>query len=120
MTGRSIAWSGLLLAALATACESRHASVDAAEAMTGGDAARGRDLLRSYGCQTCHTIPGVDGADGLVGPPLGGIAARSYIGGVLPNSPENMTRWIVDPKGVVSLWRPCGKPRPCQRFSQGL
>jgi cytochrome c len=103
VTGRSIAWSGLLLAALATACESRHASVEAAEAMTGGDAARGRDLLRSYGCQTCHTIPGVDGANGLVGPPLAGIADRAYIAGVLPNAPDNMLRWIRDPRGVDSL-----------------
>ena len=71
-----------------------------AAALTGGDPSRGPDLLRKYGCQSCHTIPGVVGANGLVGPPLAGIASRSYIAGVLPNAPDNMLRWIQDPKGV--------------------
>lgn len=38
-----------------------------------------------------------------VGPPLAGIASRSYIAGVLTNDPQHMIRWIVDPKGVDSL-----------------
>ncbi len=71
--------------------------------MTGGDPSRGPQLMRKYGCQSCHTIPGVDGADGLVGPPLTAMASRSYVAGVLPNSPENLMRWIRDPKGVDSL-----------------
>jgi cytochrome c len=92
------------LAPLAAACTGAH-DVEAREAaaMTGGDPARGPDLMRKYGCQSCHTIPGVVGADGLVGPPLAGIASRSYIGGVLPNAPANMLRWIEDPKKVDSL-----------------
>jgi len=94
----------LLAAPPAIACTSAH-DVEAREAaaMTGGDPARGPDLMRKYGCQSCHTIPGVVGADGLVGPPLAGIASRSYIGGVLPNAPANMLRWIQDPKKVDSL-----------------
>jgi cytochrome c len=68
-----------------------------------GDPERGRALLRSFGCQTCHTIPGVVGGTGMVGPSLAGIAGRSYIGGVLPNAPENMIRWIEDPRAVDSL-----------------
>ena len=88
----------LLVAACATrADEARRRE---AMALTGGDPARGRELLRTYGCAACHTIPGVDGADGLVGPPLAGIASRSYVGGVLPNTPANMIRWIRDPRGV--------------------
>lgn len=74
-----------------------------AAAITGGNPARGRALIRAYGCETCHTIPGVAGADGLVGPPLAGIAKRSYIAGVLPNAPANLIRWIQDPKAVDSL-----------------
>jgi cytochrome c2 len=74
----------------------------AAETFAGHDE-RGRALMRTYGCQTCHTIPGVVGADAMVGPSLAGIASRSYIGGVLPNSPENMVRWLQDPKAVDSL-----------------
>ena len=96
--------AGLSLACLATlagACGGAHeADAREAAAMTGGDPSRGPDLLRKYGCQSCHTIPGVVGANGLVGPPLAGIASRSYIAGVLPNAPDNMLRWIRDPKGV--------------------
>jgi cytochrome c2 len=96
--------SVLLAAAFAAACSGAH-DVEAREAaaMTGGDPARGPDLLRKYGCQSCHTIPGVVGANSLVGPPLAGIASRSYIAGVLPNAPDNMLRRIQDPKKVDSL-----------------
>jgi cytochrome c len=101
------AWlaAALLIAApLASACTGAHdAEAREAAAMTGGDPARGPALLRKYGCQSCHTIPGVTGADGLVGPPLAGIASRSYIAGVLPNAPDNMLRWIQDPKSVDPL-----------------
>ena len=72
---------------------------EAAE-LTGGDPGRGLIAIRQYGCPSCHTIPGVPGAYGLVGPPLGGIASRMYIAGMLPNTPENMILWIQAPQGV--------------------
>jgi putative membrane protein len=72
---------------------------EAAE-LTGGDPGRGVIAIRQYGCPSCHTIPGVPGAYGLVGPPLGGIASRMYIAGMLPNTPENMILWIQAPQGV--------------------
>ena len=59
--------------------------------------------MRVYGCVACHDIPGVPGANGLVGPPLAGISSRSYIGGVLENTPDNMIRWLLDPRAVDSL-----------------
>lgn len=68
--------------------------------MTGGDPARGREHIRRYGCVSCHTIPGVPEADSMVGPPLTQVAARTYLGGRLTNSPDNMIRWIRDPRGV--------------------
>lgn len=58
----------------------------------------GRHLVAQYMCETCHQIPGVAGADRSVGPPLGGIADRTFIGGVLGNTPENMVRWLRDPQ----------------------
>ncbi len=64
---------------------------------------RGRHLLRQYGCGTCHRIPGVANAVGSVGPPLAGIARRVYLGGVLPNTPQNMVRWIRAPQEVDAL-----------------
>jgi cytochrome c len=89
---------------LSDACaDTRRADAREAAALTGGDPARGRDLMRKYGCQTCHVIPGVDGADGIVGPALAGIASRSYIGGVLANAPDNMIRWIENPRAVDPL-----------------
>jgi cytochrome c len=88
---------------LVGACEATDGAAASASQITGGDANRGRELIRSYGCGTCHSIPGVTGATGLVGPPLGGIASRSYIGGVLPNAPDNMLRWLHDPRAVDPL-----------------
>jgi cytochrome c len=63
-----------------------------------GDPERGRLLLRQFGCGTCHRISGVADAQGNVGPPLDGVRSRVYLGGVLPNSPDRMARWIRTPK----------------------
>jgi putative membrane protein len=72
----------------------------AAAEITGGNPGRGRDAIGRYGCPACHTIPGVSGAYGLVGPPLSGVASRVYIAGMLSNTPENLIRWIQNPKKV--------------------
>jgi cytochrome c len=85
-----------------TAC-SQLETERAAAAMTGGDPERGKAAITRYGCATCHTIPGVRGADALVGPPLSQVASRSYIAGVLPNTPANMVRWIENPPQVDQL-----------------
>jgi cytochrome c2 len=87
---------------MAGACarDDRHTE---ARILTGGDPVVGRALIKDFGCGSCHAIPGVRGATGLVGPPLKGIASRAYIAGVLPNTPENMQRWILDPQAVDSL-----------------
>jgi len=68
--------------------------------LTGGDPRKGAVLIRKYGCAACHTIPRIEGARGMIGPPLNGIAARTYLGGQLPNTPDNMMRWIEDPQGI--------------------
>ena len=66
----------------------------------GGDPQRGGAAITRYGCGSCHTIQGISGARGLVGPPLTGIGVREFVGGVLPNTPENMVRWIRNPHAV--------------------
>jgi len=71
-----------------------------ARAMTGGDPVRGRTAVSAYGCDTCHTIPGVATANATVGPPLTQIARRTYLAGRLENTPQNMTRWIRAPREV--------------------
>jgi cytochrome c len=68
--------------------------------LAGGDPRRGAAAIRAYGCGSCHTIRGIRGANGLVGPPLTGIAQRSYVAGVLTNTPENLVRWIQNPPAV--------------------
>jgi cytochrome c2 len=68
--------------------------------VAGGDAQRGASAIARYGCTGCHAIPGVPGPDSNVGPPLDGIARRSYVGGVLANTPDNMVRWLRDPAGA--------------------
>lgn len=65
-----------------------------------GDVSRGEDLLEAYGCGACHTIPGIRGANGVVGPPLTEWSRRSYIAGSLVNNEDNLVTWIVDPDGV--------------------
>lgn len=74
---------------------------DRAEALTGGDAARGVALFEAKGCGGCHALKGVPQATGMVGPPLDGVAGRAVIAGVLENTPENLAQWIRDPQGVV-------------------
>ena len=61
---------------------------------------RGRVLIRDHGCGACHAVPGVRGAVGLVGPKLDLVKERIYIAGVLPHTPENLVRWIANPKQV--------------------
>lgn len=79
-------------------CFALAACGERAPAALGGDRENGRLLLRQFGCGTCHAIPGVATADGRVGPPLAGIARRVYLAGVLPNTPENMARFIRAPQ----------------------
>jgi cytochrome c1 len=65
-----------------------------------GNAERGRQIIEGYGCGACHTIPGVRRANGLVGPPLIYFSRRTMIAGELPNTQENLVRWIQHPHQV--------------------
>jgi cytochrome c1 len=66
----------------------------------GGDPARGKAAIERYACTACHVIPGVPGYGSNVGPPLRKMALRGYIGGVLPNRPDDMVRWLRDPPAI--------------------
>jgi mono/diheme cytochrome c family protein len=65
-----------------------------------GDPRRGARAIPQYGCTTCHSIPGILGRPVKVGPPLRGVARRNYLGGVLPNTPDAMVRWLLDPQAA--------------------
>jgi cytochrome c oxidase assembly factor CtaG/cytochrome c2 len=88
-----------LLALLLAGCGEEAGGASAAE--VGGDARRGAALVQQYGCGSCHIIPGVGGATGLVGPPLIKMGRRVYIAGVLRNSPDNLTAWLEHPQQFV-------------------
>ena len=90
--------AGLCLSFAAAACTERPVVP-----MVGASAERGREAIRRHGCVACHTIPGISGPQSNVGPPLEGIARRAYIGGVVPNLPSEMIRWLVDPPRVDPL-----------------
>ena len=70
---------------------------DAYASVAGGDPKLGKDLAVQYGCPACHDIPDMP-TSGFVGPPLRGIAGRTYLVGTLSNTPENMIRWIRTPR----------------------
>lgn len=86
-----VALAGIAMPLLAACSPVEDAS--AAAAMQAGV-----DAIRRYGCGTCHIIPGVDGADGTVGPSLAGIERQVYLAGRLPNTPDNMAQWIMSPQ----------------------
>lgn len=68
--------------------------------VAGGDAERGRAALRAHGCAFCHHVPGVEAAQGIQAPPLTRWAERQYIAGALPNRPDALVLWIMDPQAV--------------------
>jgi cytochrome c1 len=87
----------LLLVALAAAgCGGKQP----VPAVAGGVPERGKASILRYGCAACHFIPGIPGHGANVGPPLVNLAARAYLGGVLPNTPDNLVRWLRNPPQV--------------------
>jgi mono/diheme cytochrome c family protein len=66
-----------------------------ADAALGGVARRAIPIMLANGCSGCHTISGVPGAQGQIGPRLDStLTSKLYIAGVLPNSRENMIQWL--------------------------
>lgn len=64
--------------------------------------ARGKMLIEYYGCGACHQIGGIPLANGHVGPPLTNFVHRyELIAGVMPRTPQNVVRWILDPAKFV-------------------
>lgn len=89
------------LAAFYAVRASERISVAPSREVSGGNPEAGRQAIARYGCGSCHTIPGLRRAEGRVGPPLARVSERSYLAGRLPNTPENMIRWIQYPQDFV-------------------
>jgi cytochrome c len=60
----------------------------------------GRELIAHYGCGSCHSIPGIPGADSMAAPPLINFYQRTYIAGRLPNTSDNLIAWIQKPQEI--------------------
>jgi mono/diheme cytochrome c family protein len=74
------------------------ASPSPASAQT-GSAERGRELFSLY-CSICHRLEGIPSATGDIGPDLTAFEMREVIAGVLPNTPDNLARWLANPQTV--------------------
>ena len=88
----------LLLALTLSACSDD--TTKPSRLVTNGNPARGKTALTSYGCVACHTIPGVQGSNSLTAPPLIGISERSYLAGMVENTPDNLRLWIQHPRKI--------------------
>lgn len=89
-------WCLLLLMLVAAGCNEKAPAMQ----VPGGDPVRGKAAIQRFGCIACHTIPGIAGHGSNVGPPLAKMALRAYVGGVLPNMPGNLVRWLQNPPQV--------------------
>ena len=92
----------VLLCALLLAACNRENRTQSAALTGGGDADRGKQAIARYGCTACHSIPGVEGPRGMVGPPLDHMAARGVIAGKFQNTPQNMMQWLANPTSMDS------------------
>ena len=66
-----------------------------------GDPHAQAKALIAANCIACHQVPGVRGAEGLVGPSLKGIARQQILAGHFVNSPDNMQRWLLHPQAML-------------------
>jgi len=63
--------------------------------------AQGQKLFLMKGCVGCHSLVAYNAPQGLLGPNLANVGARTYIAaGTLPNTDENLAHWIRVPQDV--------------------
>jgi cytochrome c len=101
-TGLSITWMvGIAIAGVVLAgCAWIGTPRTSINVVPGGNPREGQLAMARYGCGSCHVIPGLVGADSHVGPPLDHFARRSYVGGVVPNTVDNLVLWIQSPQVI--------------------
>ena len=65
------------------------------------EGARGAKLFVQRGCNACHTVRGLAGAVGIIGPDLTHLASRTTIASaLLENTSGNLTKWLTDPESI--------------------
>ena len=65
--------------------------------LAGARPQRGAELIRNYGCSSCHAIAGINTRP-VVGPGLERLPDQLYIAGKLANTPDNLIYWIQQPE----------------------
>jgi cytochrome c1 len=80
------------------ACSRSEPATD--QQIANSDSDRGRVAIERFGCGSCHDIPGVRGANGMVGPPLTHWSQRRIIAGEMENTPDHLITWITMPQAV--------------------
>lgn len=61
----------------------------------------GPQTFSASGCPACHTIDGVAGANGVIGPDLSHFGSRTTLGaGIRQNTAEELSAWLADPQAV--------------------
>jgi cytochrome c1 len=88
--------AGVVVPLLVVGCVGRRSVAT----VLGGDATRGARAIGTYGCGSCHIIPGIDGATGAAAPPLTSFASRTSVAGAVPNTPPQLVAWIMNPQAI--------------------
>ena len=93
-----IALMGAIAVTTTTALQDRTRQKERAIQITGGNPDHAMQAIVHYGCASCHDIPGAQMPGGLAASSLSDLRKRIYLGGRVNNTPENLTRWITNPK----------------------
>ena len=84
-----------------TGCGLLASSPDPRVEETGGNVERGKDLMRTHGCVTCHSAPGMASVENGYGPDLDGFANNRLIAGQAENDPETLIQFLLVPYSVA-------------------
>ena len=80
---------------------------------TSADAAAGEELVAAKGCGSCHTINGLEGVEGKVGPDLTHVASRqTFAGAIFDFNDVNLRKWLRDPPGQKPMSPDNGQGMP--------
>jgi cytochrome c2 len=111
LLGGAVAWSQSAPSGPSSAHPVHASSANAPgpDALQGASGERGRSLFGLY-CGACHRLEGIPLATGILGPDLTGFESRGQIAGLLPNTQENLARWLANPAAFKpgSLMPPLG------------
>ena len=73
----------------------------AGDAALAGDPDAGAAAIVRQACGSCHNLPGIQDANGRVGPSLAHFGLQRLIAGQLPNRPDTLRRFLADPQAVA-------------------